>query len=394
MVELHPPGHHYSARQLLSGTIPKQTARAKQHRVQEIQRLWQTPLAPRDRVGASFVTAYAPLVYAPAALALALTSSLDASLGVQLHAARLASLAVWLLGIWLAIRRCPAQGWLLCATALLPMSVFQAASISADPLTQVVIFLLFAELLRVSSGDATRLSAAGGLGLIGLCLALGLAKPGYSPLALAAFGIPAAAFPARRKWIWATAMLAAAILATLGWAAIAQLAQQPALTAEADLGAQLRHVLAHPLAFAGAVVTTVTALAGVWLDGMIGNLGHLDVELPWPATWLAWAAVLAGAALGSRTLPHRALAVSLGLGFIAAALTILLMAYLGWTPVGAAHIQGVQARYFLLMLPFGIAALPALPNPAGDRLRPAVVWSLATVLGVSAVELVTTYYQL
>ena len=274
------------------------------------------------------------------------------------------------------------------------MSVFQAGSISADPISQAVIFLVFAELLRVASPDAEPRTTREGLGLVALCAMLGFVKPGYAPLALAALALPKTAFPGRRRWAWACAMPAAALLATLAWTLVVQAAQQPALTDDADMAGQLRHVLAHPMSFPAAAITTTVALTGAWLEGMVGTLGHLDVEIPLPATWLAWVAVLAGAALGGREVPGRALRATMALGFLATAATVLLMAYLGWTPVGHPHVLGVQGRYFLLMLPFAIGALPALPNPAGERLRPALVWTLAGVLAISAVELVTTYYEL
>jgi uncharacterized membrane protein len=40
-------------------------------------------------------------------------------------------LAAWLVGVWFALRLAPHQRWLLCALALLPISVFQAASIES-----------------------------------------------------------------------------------------------------------------------------------------------------------------------------------------------------------------------------------------------------------------------
>jgi hypothetical protein len=124
---------------------------------------------------------------------------------------------------------------------------------------------------------------------------------------------------------------------------------------------------------------------------MVGNLGHFDVEIPKSATALGLAAVAASASLGRGALaPGRRL---LGLGaFAVTSLALLAMAYLGWTPVGAERIPGVQGRYFLLMLPFALVALPRIPRVPERALALAVTASLAAVLAISAVAMLRAYY--
>jgi uncharacterized membrane protein len=271
--------------------------------------------------------------------------------------------------------------------ALLPLSVFQGASVSADPLTQVVIFWFFAEWLRA----ATRGGASRGLReharLIAAAYALGLMKPGYAPLALACLGLPGALGP--RLAIGAAAIAAAAFPA-LVWAGVLRAAQEPpAMGADAD--AQLRFVLSHPLAFLAAAGRTVASLFVPLVAGMVGFLGHFDVEIPPAATALGLAAVAASASLerGPLGLSGRLVLVA---AFVAASLAVIALAYLGWTRVGAPHIQSIQPRYFLLILPFALVLLPRIPRVSERTLAIAVTTSLALVLGVSAVAMVRTYY--
>jgi len=80
--------------------------------------------------------------------------------------------------------------------------------------------------------------------------------------------------------------------------------------------------------------------------------------------------------------------------FAVTSLAVFAMAYLGWTPVGADRIPGVQGRYFGVMLPFALLALPRLPGVPEPRLRLAVAAALALVLAVTSVALVRVYYGL
>jgi hypothetical protein len=387
IVRLHPPGRHYSDEQLRSGRLPSNTLRTLPHAWSELPAKLRGSLGRWDLQPVLYTSAYPPAVYVPYLPALWLARALDLSAAASLLLARLFGLAAWLAGIAAVLRVAPAQRWLLCAAALLPISVFQAAALSGDALTQIAIFWWLAECLRAAARGAG-LGPRGVLRLLAPAFALGLVKPGYAPLALAALALP---LPARPRVLLGAAALAAAALPTLAWASVAAAADVPPLFPGADLAGQLRHALAHPLDFLAAAAGAVAALWPAWLEGLVGNLGHFDVEIPVPATALGLAAVTASATL-ERTPLRPAARLWLLAAFAATVLAVLAMAYLGWTPVGSQVIQGVQGRYFLPILPFALAVLPAVPVFLRRSLAGAVVASLVVVLGVSALAMVRTYY--
>jgi len=390
ILHLHPLAHHYSDEQLRSGRLPPTTRRTGPHEWRALLSDLRGSLARYDLQPVFYLGAHPPSVYAPYVPALWLASALDLSAAAGLLLARLFGLAAWLAGISAALRVAPAQRWLLCAVALLPMSVFQAASVSSDPLTQVAIFWFLAECLRAASRAAGALHAVDVARLLAAALALGLVKPGYAPLALACLALP---LRVRPRLALAAGALAAAAVPTLWWAAIASAAGMPALVPGADLAGQLRHALGHPLAFFAAAAGTTAALLPAWLDGLVGNLGYFDVEIPAAATALGLGAVVASATLERSPLRLSGRLLLLATSVVCA-LAVLAMAYLGWTPVGSDKIQGVQGRYFLPLLPFALAALPAVPPAARRGLRIAVVASLVAVLAISAAAMVQAYYAL
>jgi hypothetical protein len=389
ITQLHRRGHHWSDAQVERGLLGA-AGRTGPHDPAELRALLRGSLARWDLQPVRLLTPYNPVLYAPYLPAFWIARALELSAAAGLLLARLFGLALWLGGTWLTLRIAPCQRWLLAAVALLPMSVFQAASISADPLTQLAIFWLFAEWLRAAArGDSPR-GPRDVLRLVAAALALGLVKPGYAPLALACAGLPGSA---GSRFAITAAALAAAALPTLGWAAVLHAAREPAVVPGADPVAQLQFVLGHPFAFLAAVGDTVAGLWDRWLEGMVGNLGHFDVEIPKAATALGLAAVAASASLERGALAPGRRLLLLG-AFLATSLALFAMAYLGWTPVGAERIPGVQGRYFLLVLPFALVALPRLPRVPERGLALAVVAALGLVLTTSAVAMLRTYYAL
>jgi hypothetical protein len=381
IAHLHPRGHHYTDDAYHVRRVFGAARRAPAHAPAEMWsrlggRLDRTQLQP-----VRILTPYAPYLYAPYLPGLWLARAADASAGAGLLLARLGGLAFWLTGIWLCLGIAPSQRWTLAAVALLPMSVFQAASVSGDPFTQVAVFWFIAEWLRSAEG--------GGRGrLLTAALAVGLVKPGYAPIASACLLLPGR-WP--RRVATTGAALALASVPALAWTPFLQAAKEPAMVEGADAIAQLGFVLADPLAFLSALADSTRFHLRAWLEGMIGYLGHFDVPIPPASTALALAALAASASLDRGAFGWATRAGLLGV-FGLTSLALLVLAYAGWSPVGADKILGFQGRYLLPILPLALLAVPRLPRLPEPLLARAVVGSLGLVLAVSAASMLRAYY--
>jgi hypothetical protein len=381
IAHLHPRGHHYTDDEYRWKRVFGVGRRAPPHAPSEAWTRLAGRLDPSRVQPVRILTNYPPHLYAPYLPGLGLARALGLSAGAGLVLARLGGLAFWLAGIWLCLRIAPSQRWLLAAVALLPMSVFQAASVSCDPPTQVAAFWFLAEWLRSAAhGGRARLLAA--------ALAVGLAKPGYAPIASACLLLPGR-WPSRLGTTAAALALAAA--PGLAWAPILLAAREPATVEGADPLAQLGFLLGNPLAFAAAAADTARFHARIWAEGLVGALGHFDVSIPPAATALGLAAVVASAALDRGRLDGPVRAGLFGV-FAVTALALLVMAYLGWSPVGADKILGFQSRYVVPILPLALVVVPRVPGLSERILARAVTGSLALVLGVSAVAMLRAYY--
>jgi hypothetical protein len=215
IAHLHPRGHHYTDDAYHVRRVFGVARRAPSHAPDEMWSRVSGRLDPAHRQPVRILTNYPPQLYAPYLPGLWIARAADLSAGAGLLLARLGGLAVWLTGIWLCLGIAPSQRWLLAAVALLPMSVFQAASVSGDPLTQLAVFWFIAEWLRSA--------AQGGRGrLLAAALAVGLVKPGYAPIATACLLLPGA-WPARV--VTTGVALALASVPALAWAPFLQAAQ-------------------------------------------------------------------------------------------------------------------------------------------------------------------------
>ena len=176
------------------------------------------PLDPEDRqfIGFNNTAVFSPLPYLSQALALSLAIPFELSPVVMMYLGRIANLALVVMLIFLAIQVAPVFKRVILLVALMPMSMFQVASLSADGVTIAISLLFTALVLRSTvTFDAaykwTVLCAA----------ALGLCKPTYAVLTLLALIIPLAQNKSTtRKWLQ-VALIPATSFALAGlWAMI------------------------------------------------------------------------------------------------------------------------------------------------------------------------------
>ncbi len=364
------------------------------HTVGEIAAFLDRPLDPERRVGIANAGTYTPVVYLPHLLGVAPGRWLGLAPAALIYLGRITSLLVWIGLSALAIRLAPARQWTLVLLAVTPMSVASAASISGDPMTNAAALLFTVVAVRAvcASGPlASRELAA----LLGAALFVGVVKPGYWPLALAALAIPPERSGGRPRQLAIAAGLAAAIaVPSLAWIAFAQQSAPAPPIAGSDPVAQLGFVLGHPFAFAAILLRTIARTLPSYWTTFVGELGPLIVKLP-AALYVAWLAALVAAIVADGPpLPLRRGARNwLALAFVASIATMFTMAYLGWNPVGDPLIRGVQGRYWAPAVPMLVFALPSLDRALPEGLRLALLGVAATSLVSAIGAIFGVYYR-
>jgi uncharacterized membrane protein len=332
---------------------------------------------------------YPPFLYLPQAVGWRLGQAADLTILHSLLLARLmAALAAIFFG-WLALRICATGRTLLFVYLLLPTLLSLTASCSQDSLLLSSAALAMAIVSRsIASRDLAaarqlthaELWAAGAL--LALCIA---ARAPYLPLA---FLLLLPALDASRIG-WRS--VRTPLLASLGVVAVvaAWLAAVHPLGTLISPGAapslQLAYLRFHPVSgLATLVFGTLRRLPVLLFTGM-DMLGTNDVTpprllyLPLAGSILALAVLLPWN--GLRRPAPRALLAALFFILVAG---ISFIEYLIWTPPGAHEVDGLQARYYLPLVPFLLllfrSPLAAAPPPPRRRLYVAI--ALAVFLAV------------
>jgi uncharacterized membrane protein len=363
-------------------------------RKQEVWRLrreFSIRLEP-EQTGQTLLTSlYSPLTYAPSAAAMALARPWSPAPIVHVYLGRAASLLCWLLLVYAALRVAPAHGWTLFALALLPMSLFQAAALSADGITNGLAFLFIAVVLRASRADAGRFRWHEGILLVALSAGVGLAKLTYWPLAGLVLLIPRHRFGGRaERAAVAAAVVAGSLLPAALWVRVLRGVGAHVTTPISNPEAQLQALVAEPLRYGEVLLATLAERFGLYVETFVGILGHLDTQLPSCVYWLAPLALVALALLdGGPESPVRGWGRTWLLLIAAVAWTVAMTAaYLGWTPPGADLVDGVQGRYFIPFAPLPLLAihlarsgrwiswLGPLTSIASSSLLAVAIWSL------------------
>lgn len=325
---------------------------------------------PDDRrtVGLANAT-YPPLAYAPQALGIALARLVTPSVLLQLYAARLANLAVWIALVAGAIRVAPFFKLGLALVALAPMSVFVAGTLAVDGLTSGLAFLWGACVLRLAAGRTVARGTL--LMLFVLATALALVKVLYAPLVLLLLAVPAERFGGRRtQRVVVAALLLASASAVAGWLAFARadIGQGIAHRGDDALRANAALLLDDPLGVARLVVATAARQCAQWAKQLVDtHWGQPLAPAPFLPLWLAAVALALLAEPRTGTWPspgQRAIAGATALVTLAG---VIVGAFLFWSPAG--EIAGVQGRYALPLAPAVLIAAcpparPALPSGA------------------------------
>lgn len=326
---------------------------------------------------------YMPLLYAPQALVLAITQLAGTTVETSILIARLANSLAGALLVAYGLRLLPAGHAVIIVLMLLPKSLLQFASNSADPILYGAAVTLVAMGIRV--WQAPQSPALNSAAAAFLCFMVSTVRP---PLAV--LGLPFALSALRKHRWFNLALMTLSILAVSAWF-ISVLPSIVDLRC-GEIGARGGKVATFALHWPELIGRSILAHHAYYLASFIGELGwgngplsFLDQPLP---TWayMAAAGMLGLAYLQDKSSPPRLpIDVRILLFFLAMVMFVLVFfaMYAGCTSRGAAIIGGVQGRYFV---PSIIAIAPALagaephhaPAKGNHHFAPVlVIWCVA-----------------
>jgi uncharacterized membrane protein len=317
--------------------------------------LYAHALALKDGENAfcSRILPYPPVAYVAQAIGLAIGRAISPSPIVGFYLARIMNLALFLLMIACAVRWMPAMKWGLALLALMPMTLYEAASVSADAYTIGISFLMIAFLLHCAAGNEILNAREISFMLAGTVL-LSLAKPGYSPLVFLAFLIPRQRFETGvRKFSVISGMLILAL--AIGIFSVYAMRGLVLGPPGVDSAGQLRFILAHPVHYLAILFRCIFRASQ--FGSFIGWFGWLELRLP------LWIIIPYGLLLIATAFEKRRFFVNNRQWLLVAGLFALLAAliftiqYLSYTPVGKRSIDSVQGRYFIPFAPLFLLLL-------------------------------------
>ncbi len=225
----------------------------------------------------SRVASYGPVGYLPQAAGVALGRIVGAPPLTSFYLARLANLLASIALLFFAIRLAPFGKQLILLLALLPMTMYELASVSCDALTISGAMFFTALVLWGSTRSRLRwIDVALVLSSAGLLLNV---KPGYWALVLLVLLIRPAPLGGRGRY---AAFVAASALVVAGGFVVTFLATATEARTQVGGGppAQLQFILHQPLGFIAILWDNILHNLLAWTLETVGILGWLAIGLP------------------------------------------------------------------------------------------------------------------
>ena len=315
--------------------------------------LLRLPLKEEQRAFFSFANTaiYSPVPYLPQSIGIAIGRKLDLSPIILMYMGRVVNLLMWLILVFYAIKIIPINKRLLYLLALLPMSLFQASSLSADSLTNAAAFLFTAVIIKTAYQD-NKLNLSLFLMVMILSLTISMSKMTYLPLLGLIFLIPMKKIENKRAYFaLALSVFSISAIANIAWIRTADNLYIHLVKGSSSRN-QLQFILDQPMQFLNMLYNSLIARGLITIKQYIGVLGWLDTWFPtWFYVLYVFAIILVVLSDDQSNIKISARERALiFLCLTCSTVLIVTSVYLYWTPVGKDEAL-IQGRYFIPLGP-------------------------------------------
>jgi uncharacterized membrane protein len=336
---------------------------------------------------------YFPLAHAGPAAAIAAARSLGTSPLAWFYAGRLTNALVALVVSAIAIGMLGEYGLLALVVALLPMTLFEEASLSGDALVIPFAMVFAAILARIATGRGDRELS---LPLFACLMFVCVDKFAYIPLAILPPTLALLRGARRGEVLRLSAISGLAVVIWLCWTVTMRhdvFNMRPDVHVNAS--EQIAFVLKQPVQAIVVVFRSMAHDATMLVQEMVGsNLGWLELQPPKAFVVALLALVAFAAAMCPPLAPvkplSRILVILCAVGSVG---LIYVLLYLQYSAVGGPHVDGVQGRYLIPLIPLVPLMWPGLRGLSGLRATADRVVPLLSAAGaVFAAALIVSFY--
>jgi uncharacterized membrane protein len=292
---------------------------------------------------------YAPFLYFPQAIGITVGKVITPHVLWFIYLARFFNLFFSIVLIYFAIKIIPILKWEVFLLGLMPMTLFELSSLSADGLT-ISLSIFTITLFLYYSLVKKSIKYVDLLVILAVSILLCLAKQAYLPLVFLYFIIPHQKIGSWVKYFFIFFIIFVLILLSLGcWGMmIKDIFMTSAPVQGINPYKQIAFIYSHPCAFVIALVRTYFNNL-FFTNSFIGCLSWLDLKLPnflieSYLSLLILNPLFSEAKETGLSAKQRVWFIFL---FVSNAFLISLLLYLTWNSVGATLIDGIQGRYFI-----------------------------------------------
>ncbi|MGJ7910809.1 DUF2142 domain-containing protein [Neobacillus sp. LXY-1] len=304
----------------------------------------------------NYASSYPPLIYFPQALGMMLGRLIFDSPLAMMYLGRLFNLIAYISIVYMALKIVPVKRKLFFTLALIPAPLILAASLSADGITDATALLFVAYILHLAYGKVNQINRKHIATAILIGLFIALSKIVYIPILFLFLIIPTSKFSSKKEYIKKFAYLFIGCmipfviwnLMNLKNMSVPDLRINPGVSP----GDQVKFVLTHPLYYVKYFIDTLYSEGNTLVISMLGKAtSNYLYQAPSIVIFSYLFMLLLFGIIKEETeisIPVRNIDRFIFLGIFSIVFLLIYTAlYVGFSPVGAPIIGGVQGRYMI-----------------------------------------------
>lgn len=293
---------------------------------------------------------YSPIVYVPQVVGFKIAKFINYSPLLMIYFGRLFNLFVFIALSYCAIKLTPIYKWGFVMLALMPMTIYQASSLSADSLCTGMSFLFIAFILNCAllKQNITNKNI---LTILLMAVILGLCKSAYFFLIFLFLIIPIDKFKSKIKYFTSFFLITAiSAIISIIWSFIVNSIYIPVII-WANPHEQLISMITNPQNFIIAFINSILNF-GI-LPSFVGNLGWMDSMLPLVYVFMFLSVLLSVAFFedGNNIYLNLRQKITIFMTLLLNLLLIQALLYLSCNQVGTNYFMNQQGRYFIPIAP-------------------------------------------